>query len=54
MELADGLLALSDLPTPLRRRVADLTDDLRRVVQVRTAVTADPALVGAPAGGVGG
>jgi aminopeptidase N len=33
--MADGLLAREDIPLPLRRRVADLTDDLRRVVAVR-------------------
>jgi len=33
--MAEGLLAREDIPLPLRRRVADLTDDLRRVVAVR-------------------
>jgi aminopeptidase N len=32
---AEALLARDDIPLPLRRRVADLTDDLRRVVTVR-------------------
>ena len=33
--LAEGLLGSNDIPVPLRRRVADLTDDLRRVVAAR-------------------
>ena len=31
------LLDRVDLPVPLRRKVVDLTDDLRRVVAVRSA-----------------
>jgi aminopeptidase N len=40
LRLADGLLARADLPLPLRRRVADFTDDLRRVVEARAAFAA--------------
>ena len=35
LELANELFAQDDLPLPLRRRGADLTDDLRRVVLAR-------------------
>jgi aminopeptidase N len=35
--LADLLLARPDVSLPLRRRVADFTDDLRRVVSARAA-----------------
>lgn len=35
LEFARELLAKADLPLPLRRRGADLTDDLRRVVSAR-------------------
>jgi aminopeptidase N len=37
VRLAEGLLARDDLSVPLRRKVADATDDLRRVVAVRAA-----------------
>jgi len=36
LDLADALLARPDVELPLRRRVADFTDDLRRVVACRT------------------
>jgi len=35
LELAAGLVAQDDISLPLRRRVADFTDDLRRVVNAR-------------------
>ena len=35
LELAAALVARDDISLPLRRRVADFTDDLRRVVQAR-------------------
>jgi aminopeptidase N len=35
LELADALAARSDCPPPLRRRIADFTGDLRRVVAAR-------------------
>ena len=37
LEFADKLLARDDLPAPLRRRVVDFTDDLRRAVEARSA-----------------
>jgi len=37
LEFADKLLARDDVPLPLRRRVVDFTDDLRRVVEARAA-----------------
>jgi len=37
LRMADDLLARTDIGLPLRRRVTDFTDDLRRVVAVRQA-----------------
>jgi aminopeptidase N len=39
LALADELLARADIGLPLHRRVADFTDDLRRVVAARAATT---------------
>jgi aminopeptidase N len=46
LEYAEKLLARDDLTLPLRRRVIDFTDDLRRVVQAREAAPAAPAAAG--------
>lgn len=45
LELADKLLGRDDIPLPLRRRVADFTDDLRRVVDARAAADQAPTPV---------
>ncbi|WP_412543296.1 aminopeptidase N [Longispora sp. K20-0274] len=37
--LAEALLARDDVPAPLRRKVVDLTDDLRRAVAAREGVS---------------
>jgi aminopeptidase N len=37
LQLAEQLLGREDVPLPLRRKVIDLTDDLRRAVRVRAA-----------------
>jgi aminopeptidase N len=44
LRLADKLLARADIGLPLRRRVADFTDDLRRVVAVREAAVREAAV----------
>jgi aminopeptidase N len=39
LRLAEDLLRRADVELPLRRRVADFTDDLARVVAARAATT---------------
>jgi aminopeptidase N len=45
-EAADRLVARSDIALPLRRRVEDFTDDLRRVIKARAGVTAELVPIG--------
>jgi aminopeptidase N len=44
--LAEELLARESVPLPLRRRVAEFTDDLRRVIHARQVSSDQLELLG--------